>query len=135
MLGVSGAKLRMLYRRGVESCVSGGYPESPLFHGLARVQRYILAHQTGNSRYTLDTDLLPKNYTEVPKEAPQHVETSGEWPIVYDLLNTNKISLIFGHEVSDVSYDTQTKILLASGSDWYYSYDFTTGGSNVWYNF
>lgn len=134
-LGVSGAKLRTIYRRGVETCVSEGYPESPMFHGLARVQRYMLAHRTQNSRYTLDTDLLPRDYSDIPKTLPQVVETEGEWPAIYDLLNNNKISLYFGHEVSDVSYDSDTKVLQVSGLDWSYTYDFISGDSNMWYNF
>lgn len=58
-LGVSDAKLKAIYARGVKDCIKEGYPEAPYVHGLNRVQQFARA-MTSDSN-TPDEDLLPKS--------------------------------------------------------------------------
>lgn len=130
-IGVSTAKLRAVYQRGVSACMSEGYYEPPVFHGLARVQRFIFALQSKNSRYTLDEDFLPCDYSNLPSDKPAGVETEGEWPLVYELLNSNQLNLFPGETVTSTQYDTETKELTISGDDWQFSYNFSSGDSDL----
>ena len=135
LVGVSSIKLRAIYQRGIDDCMSQGYPESPMFHGLARVQRFINAYTSNNSRMTLDADMLPRDYSNLPKSVTPHVVSTGEWPDVYNLLSFDNLSTMFPDEVYDCSYDIDEKILKVSGKDWLFEYNLNNGDANLWYNF
>lgn len=124
LLGISDAKLRAIYRRGVKECMANGYAEEPFVHGLARVQRYVLATQMNNHRITADSDLLPKTTqegTSLKYEMPQQ-----SWPLVAAVMGEGNyytegdlISHLFPSEdVVATSYNTDTQELKVCGTDW-----------------
>jgi hypothetical protein len=58
-LGVSIAKLKAIYARGIKECIKEGYPEAPYVHGLTRVQHF--ARAMSSDYHTLDGDFLPRS--------------------------------------------------------------------------
>ena len=128
---VSVPKLRAIYKRGVSECISMGYTEPPTFHGLARVQRFLFALDDHNSRFTKDADLLPKDYSLFPDEQAKGIETTGNWPMIYQLLNSNQLDIFPDETVLSTSYDIDVKVLTISGEDWSYVYDFNTGETTL----
>ena len=84
---------------------------------------------------TLDADMLPRDYSNLPKSTAPYVVSTGEWPAVYDLLSFDNLSTMFPDEVYDCSYDVDEKILKVSGKDWLFEYNLNNGDANLWYNF
>ena len=82
--GVSVAKLRCIYTRGVSECVSVGSGSPALLHGIVRVERYLNAIRKGDHRLTMDSDLLPTQLLEISDDTSHPLEMGDElsWPLV-----------------------------------------------------
>ena len=135
-LGISAAKLRAIYTRGVTACLEEGHPGTPATYGMARVQRFALATQSGNCRMTPDADLFPA--ADTPEGDQQSYEISdaltSSWPLIFDTLSHNGSSLAatFPPEsIEEVVYDEDLTELAVSGThysvQWSCTLNLTTG--------
>lgn len=121
-IGVTTHKLKAIYKRGVRECLSNGYESEPFVYGLTRVQRYIMASNTGNHRLTTDSDFLPSAITasgtstaiELPAQTPS-------WPLIYSAVNDNGVFIdrLFPTEsVEATIYDEDQQTLSILGEGW-----------------
>jgi hypothetical protein len=135
-LGVSTAKLRAIYTRGVTDCMEEGYPGLPSTYGLARVQRFTLALQSNNCRMTPDADLFPGTSTAEGDDRSYEISDAltSSWPLIFDTLSHNGSALqgtFPAESIEEVVYDEDTTALAVSGThggvQWSCTLNLTTG--------
>ena len=132
--GVSAAKLRCVYSRGVRDCVEAGLDAAPGLAGLARAQRFVSALAAGNPRLTPDADLLP-GADLGSEEAPGLDVPSGEaWPAIRELVygDGSALSAAFAPGVVESAALVDGEAQVAGsldGAPWAWSLDLSTGES------
>ncbi len=134
-LGVSTAKLRAIYSRGVNECLEQGYDGAPSTYGLARVQRFAVATQSGNFRLTPDQDFAPKsleNSDTISYEITADSENG--WALIYDVMSADgrKVAEEFPPgSIDQTIYDTDTHELSVLGThnevQWFCTLNLSTG--------
>jgi hypothetical protein len=135
-LGVSAAKLRAIYMRGVNDCLEQGHPGLPSTYGMARVQRFMIAAQTGNHRVTPDSDFIAQAPSE-PEDARTYEiseAVTSSWPLIFDTLSLDGSALSSrfpAESVEGISYDEDSTELSVSGTydsvQWFCTLNLTTG--------
>lgn len=135
-LGVSTAKLRAIYCRGVKGCLEEGYPGLPATYGMARVQRFSLALQSNNCRMTPDSDLFPGSETPAGDDRSYEISDAltSSWPLIFDALSANGTGLAASfppESIEEVVYDEDSTELAVSGThgsvQWSCTLNLTTG--------
>ena len=136
-LGVSVAKLKAIYARGVKECIDQGYDGSPSIYGMARVQRFVVATQSGNYRLTPDSDFAPskiENQELVSYEIT--AKNINGWDLIYDMMSANgaKVADTFPPgSVEQTIYDKDTHDLSVLGThddvQWVCTLNLSTGES------
>jgi hypothetical protein len=123
---VSVPKLRAVYIRGVKEAVAKGY-DGPLHtYGLVRVQRFSTALSQNNHRITQDFDLLPQAKREAtPNVSIEYCEDDFKnFELISSVLSGDIAQTIPGAE--SIYFDSTTKELTVSGSDWSCKIDLKT---------
>lgn len=136
-LGVSTAKLKAIYARGVKECIEQGYDGSPSIYGMARVQRFVIATHTGNYRLTPDGDFAPsKIETQEPVSYEMTADTINGWSLIYDVMSADgtRVAEAFPPgSVEQTIYDKDTHELSVLGThddvQWLCTLNLSTGES------
>lgn len=137
-LGVSPSKLKAIYARGIKECIEQGYDGSPSIYGMARVQRFVVATQTGNYRLTPDSEFAPqKNLEQEVVSYEITDDTLNGWSLVYDVMSAEgtKIAEMFPEgSIEQTVYDKDTTEMSVLGNhngvQWSCTLNLSTGESN-----
>lgn len=132
--GVSTAKLKCVYARGVRDCVASGAELPPMTAGIIRVERFIRAMEAGNPRLTDDADMLVSPARPMLDDAPALEVASDEaWDVIARVLygDGDQLAALFSPgTVTDaiIEDDTALVVLGFLGADeWSYRLDLVTG--------
>ena len=136
-LGVSPAKLKAIYARGVKECMEQGYDGPPSIYGLARVQRFVVASQTGNYRITPDAEFAPTTAIEHKASSYEITDSSiNGWDLIYDVMSEDgkRLAEMFPPgSVEQTVYDKDTEELAVLGThnkvQWSCTLNLSTGES------